>query len=401
MKDIILPSLNKASKNKFDFYIADIKDIPKAGECIANFYFTNSEVIIPSEDFIFYPERIFEYLIANVILLKDNEEIEFHISGSQYVFLFKKNSNEIDVYYANRYKTVTVVKCGVEVEENVKQNAVRKLFYHGNFDDFIKHIYKLGLDLQNIINNSESKLRSINGLRRAIPLLEDFMDKRSGKPKKKPVKIEKREPVSKEERRLIKEKEKQYFELLKKVGRSNEMKQRSGTLFYVRDKYFVSIDCFFSGKKDTIEYRASLKNLEYDNILWDILGMESNKNRPLSLHATGAFTIRRGISLAENDFVVVPLGDKPEEIINDILITIKKQESDFNENLDEKIIREIEEDGDDSPTTKFVIYIHMKQYEKARELAVQCIKNHVDGDFGDINKSFFEIGLEYMNKNNL
>lgn len=388
------------TENKFDFHVSDIKEDKKAKECIANMYFTNSEVIIPSRDFFAYPERMFQFLLYEIANLKDDVESVVRIFYSTYVLIFKKSGVSIDVYYEEKYKIVTVLKCGVEVEEYAEQKADRKIFYHGNFDDFVKHVYELALNLRNALDASGCKLRSVNGLKCGLPLFEDFMDERAGKPKKKAPKKEKSVRISMEERRQIKEREKLYKELAKQIGRSYKMKFRSGTLYYVHDGFIVSIWCSFWGKSNTIQYRAHKKRLAYDDILWEILEMESNKEQPIFLHAVGAFTVG-GIRLADNDFAAISLENDPKKIINDILTEVKKQDSETDENFDEKLIRQIEEEDDEATTLKFVVYIYLKQYDKARELAAKCLKNHDEGQFGDIHKSFFELGLEYMNKKGL
>ncbi len=309
MPDIYLPCLDKSKKNVFDFYIGDIKDVEKAQECVANFYFTNSEVKLPSEDYVIVAERLFAELLVHVTLLEERKKSDFQLWHSNYEFVFEKKDSEIDVYYGERYKNVTVLKCGVEVEERVKKSAVMKLFYHGNFDEFVKHLYGLALKLQNEMDKSGSKLRSINGFSWAMPMYEDFMDARAGKPKRRRPKKNKEVKLTREEKLQIKEKEKQYEALYKQIGRSHKMKCRSGTLYYVNDGFIIDIYCSFWGKSNTVMYSAGKKRLDYDNILWDILGMESNKKESVSLHAVGAFTVG-GLVLLENNFAA--LGDKPE-----------------------------------------------------------------------------------------
>jgi len=76
----------------------------------------------------------------------------------------------------------------------------------------------------------------------------------------------------------------------------------------------------------------------------------------------------------------------------------------FNEDIDSKVldmIGEKEEDKMEAVSAVFIVYIHQKEYKKARELIEKCMENGYEGSFGNNGKMFVELALEYLNKNNL
>ncbi|MBO6219435.1 MAG: hypothetical protein J6N81_07675 [Treponema sp.] len=203
--------------------------------------------------------------------------------------------------------------------------------------------------------------------------------------------------MTREERQQIKEKEKEYKELIKQVGKKFGMGHKQCDLFFVHKEYFVDILYDFHVEQNNIMYSATIKYLDYDDILWDILDMPDNKNEPLSLRAYGAFSAY-GLKLVP-PYKFVSLGDNPEYVISKTLSDVKQMVENFDEVLDERILLELRTRP--HPTKEFIVYIHQKQYAKARKLAEDCIKNGEEGTFGNNGKDFFELALEYLNKNNL
>ena len=203
--------------------------------------------------------------------------------------------------------------------------------------------------------------------------------------------------MTREEKLQIKEKEKQYKELVKKIAKKFEMNHKQCVLFYVHKDYFIKITYYFRAETNKIMYCSSIKYLDYDNIQWDISDMSGNKNEPLSLRATGAFSAMGSHLIPPYKYV--SLGDNPEQVITNILSEVKQMVKDFNEDLDERILSEIKESP--QPTQEFITYIHQKQYKKARKLAEDCITAGESGTFGNNGKTFFELALEYLDKNNL
>ena len=203
--------------------------------------------------------------------------------------------------------------------------------------------------------------------------------------------------MTREEKLQIKEKEKQYKELIKKIAKKLGISYKQCDLFFVDKDYFIRIGYSFYLENNSLMYCASIKYLDYDDIQWDILDMSSNKNQPLSLRATGAFSAF-GAHLIP-PYKYVSLGDNPELVITNILTEIKQMVEDFNEDLDERVLSEVK--SDNCTTLEFIAYVHQKEYTKARKLAEDCIAAGDTGQFGNNGKTFFELALEYLDKNNL
>ncbi|MBQ8678991.1 MAG: hypothetical protein IJ530_04425 [Treponema sp.] len=202
--------------------------------------------------------------------------------------------------------------------------------------------------------------------------------------------------MTREEKQQIKAKKKEYEELLKRVAKKHDVKHKSFMLFFTHKNYFVSVYHRFSIPRNTISYSIGLKYMDYDDIQWDILDMSENKNQPLSLRATGAFS---AFEYGLGDEKIISLGENPEAVLNNILSEIKQMVENFNEDLDKTIVADLEKKP--CSTLEFIVYIHQKQYAKARKLAEDCIANGDTGQFGNNGKDFFELALEYLDKNNL
>lgn len=208
--------------------------------------------------------------------------------------------------------------------------------------------------------------------------------------------------MTKEEKQQIKEREKEYIGLFKQIAKKYEMKYKANTLFFTHKDYFIKILYDFSVENNNIMYSATIKYMVYDDIQWDILDMADNKKEPLSLRATGAFSAF-GYKLIPA-YKVVSLEDNPERVLNNVLSEIKKLVENFNEDIDSKVLDmlgEKEEDKMEAVSAVFIVYIHQKEYKKARELIEKCMENGYEGSFGNNGKMFVELALEYLNKNNL
>lgn len=203
--------------------------------------------------------------------------------------------------------------------------------------------------------------------------------------------------MTREELRKNKEREKKLKELIKQIAKKYEMKNKENNLFFVYKDYFVNTSYYVNSKNNTMSYCVNIKYLDYDDIQWDILGMPSNKKEPLSLRATGAFSSFSYHLVAP--YKILTFTDNPEEVINSLLKQIKQMVDNYNEDLDEQVINEPEENK--CNTLEFIAYIHQKEYKKARQLAEDCLSNGDEGQFEIGGKNFFELAMEYLNKNHL
>jgi len=70
-------------------------------------------------------------------------------------------------------------------------------------------------------------------------------------------------------------------------------KQIDGLVWTIQNEFIFVLFPFITSLDDKPELKitCSVKPLFADDILWDIMGMESNKNEPLSLRVKGAFAV--------------------------------------------------------------------------------------------------------------
>ena len=91
--------------------------------------------------------------------------------------------------------------------------------------------------------------------------------------------------------------EKELRECIKKTG----WRKFQSTIFKVESLYFFS-STFFICLDNRINLSLRVKPFEIDNIFWDIMDMEINKNEPLSLRYNGSF-ICSNIPILEHNLI--------------------------------------------------------------------------------------------------
>lgn len=192
---------------------------------------------------------------------------------------------------------------------------------------------------------------------------------------------------------LSKDIQKEIKKVIVKTARTRNIHNIQDILFFRKDDYFLwyLYDLFDSEKAYC---RIGIKYYEYDDILWDILDMESNKGKPDSLRANGAF--RAPMVRIKSEGIPIYLDDYTRTA-EEFLKKIVQVADDFiaKNELDEYISNS---DEANDTTLLFISYIHSKQYEKARTLAEHEITRGEFGTFGDIDKSFFELAMMYLDK---
>lgn len=105
-----------------------------------------------------------------------------------------------------------------------------------------------------------------------------------------------------------------------------QWKKKDFMIWFLKDELYFSLllsvgvkdgHCFCAG-------RGTFKPLWSDNILWEILGMESNKEQPLSLRSIGAFTIY-GAELYKEQYELLEwASDELEVIVEKITAEFQK-----------------------------------------------------------------------------
>ena len=144
--------------------------------------------------------------------------------------------------------------------------------------------------------------------------------------------------------------------------------------------------------KPIISIQISYKPLWADDLLWDILGMQSNKNEPDSLRVIGAFTM---ISAIYQEYVVELENEEIstlEKTINDELAKFKKILPSLTENM---YINEIKSSNTIGNVDKSLIYIHENNINEASRI---IDKTDGNGRLGVGGKTYKELVREYINK---
>ena len=171
--------------------------------------------------------------------------------------------------------------------------------------------------------------------------------------------------------------------------------------FYAYRKYkdyFISI-CFDSGDS-VVTARAYIKPFFIDDVFWDVFDISSNKERPMSLRANGAFTIH-GIVLVEKSGEIKESLDEIDSIVQNLL-----------EETDAECIRFIDDLGDDVDNyivvaqklerdvslQKMLFHIENNRFEQALSLAKEELSKGNHGGYGTGDKNIYDFVVDYCNK---
>ena len=192
---------------------------------------------------------------------------------------------------------------------------------------------------------------------------------------------------------MTREEQKKYREMsryletrTKEAFQQYPLKKKDFVFYLARDPMFYST--MLSMNQDHVQAYFCAKPFWLDDILWDILGMESNKTAPVSLRGIGAFTIQSKIREREypvEDFAQIDgIVDRTFEEL--VALSENYREEDFLAGYGS--IRYQQE------VIEVIVLIHNGEYEKALEL---CCKKQI-GYFGDVDKSFSELAGEYIRR---
>lgn len=143
--------------------------------------------------------------------------------------------------------------------------------------------------------------------------------------------------------------------------------------------------------KPFMRVRIEFKPVWVDDLLWDILGMESNKNEPESLRVVGVFTARTVIysdySIELQSEEIECLRAKLFEKIDEFFSTLE----DLDEN---KYINEMLNSNADA-CDKILVAIHLNDNDRVREI---INSSNSEGRFIIGDKTFRELIIEYLQK---
>lgn len=181
-----------------------------------------------------------------------------------------------------------------------------------------------------------------------------------------------------------KELEKRIKACAKRLG----YKHRSSRLFLKSNDDFIKV-LYGVINSCKLSYIIGIKKYSYDDILWDVINMSSNKKKPMSLRATGAFSAPT-ITLARGDIALSSDSDL-DVIANSLCDIIAETTSRFLKvhQVNDYVLSK--EDFPYSKTLKCLAYLDMNDVASALDIARKEIESgDPAGGFENEGKGFFE-----------
>ena len=200
--------------------------------------------------------------------------------------------------------------------------------------------------------------------------------------------------MTREEIKKKNEFEKRFKSLLKGIVKKYKIKKKDYMLWTLQNEMISSIfpNAYLKELdfKPVIDIWIEYKPMWADDLLWDILGMQTNKNEPNSLRVIGAFTmisatyVKKSIKLQSDDIEEVRsvLYAEIENFLNSLPILTEQMY--ISEILNSKTVSDID---------KALIYIHQNKINEAKILVKETSDT---GRFMIGNKSYQKLVEEYL-----
>lgn len=192
--------------------------------------------------------------------------------------------------------------------------------------------------------------------------------------------------MNREELKKYKEMKKYLEDKTKETFKTYNLKKKDYMFYISKNNMFYSI--MFSMSNNIIKVYFYAKPLWIDDILWDILNMNSNKTAPISLRSVGAFTINSQIRVNEYN---VENEEEINKVINNSFNDLLKLSNDYNESY---YLNDYTNISYQKEMIYTIVLIHNKEYEKA----LNFLNNTKVSDFVSNNKCFSDLAIEYINK---
>lgn len=201
-----------------------------------------------------------------------------------------------------------------------------------------------------------------------------------------------------------------YSKVARSTAKQHGFKFTSDTIWRIEGDFVVEGRTMPLIDRMGVSVNCDVKTIQSDNILWDILGFESNKSERMCLRVTGAFAVP-GVPLGPP-----PLGrkeflfaseDAAEEMAVQVVEHVEKVSSAFLDSIDHDVRRyfELTSTGkpflDNSHTLLYrcIAYIYLEDYQSAIELAdYQLSQKYTIFKFGVGSKSDSELVKEYCER---
>jgi hypothetical protein len=192
-----------------------------------------------------------------------------------------------------------------------------------------------------------------------------------------------------------KEKEKLWLTKAKEHSKVRNWKFKSYFIFKVIDNlYFVS-NFFIDPKENSISVWVEYKTVNIDNVFWDIIGKQANKNMPLSFRGEAAFCVR-GLSFYEHKIL---LADElnPESEINELLLLIDRAVTTKASEVKTLTDYRTEMLQNEKRNTVGVItfFIEQGQFDNALMKIAEYKEQKLSSGFGFGDKDFYDLATEY------
>lgn len=190
---------------------------------------------------------------------------------------------------------------------------------------------------------------------------------------------------------------------LKEIASNSDFRKKEANIFLRKADFFLSIFICETGINNNIVMAASsFKPMFMDELFWDIMGMNSNSKSPLSLRATGAFTIT-GLTIFERRVEITDISEVSgvvDEMVDKSyleFITVLESLSYECDNF----IKLAESQNDvhyDMELGKILFSIKNNDYKGAYNIAQKAIILGRKGHFANEGKYIYERVVEYCMK---
>lgn len=171
--------------------------------------------------------------------------------------------------------------------------------------------------------------------------------------------------MTREQQRQLKELNTQLSRIIKELCAQYKIKKKDGSLFYKKENMFYKAIISITTPSDDVWYCETeelIKPLYLDDILWELLDMESNINEADSLRAVGAFALH-GVRIYKNRII---LKSRTIDELREILESYVKHFADgINDATIDDFINNIDVNSYHGVEMKSIYLIHEGCYREA------------------------------------
>ena len=196
-----------------------------------------------------------------------------------------------------------------------------------------------------------------------------------------------------------KEKEKLWLTKVKEFSKIRNWKFKSYFIFKVIDNLYFASNFFIDPKGNSISVWIEYKTVNIDNVFWDIIGEQANKNMPLSFRGEAAFCVS-GLSFYEHKILLAEELN-PESEINELLLLIDRAVTTKANEV--KTLTDFRNEmlQNEKRNTVGVItsFIEQGQFNNALMKIAEHKEQKLSSGFGFGDKDFYDLAKEYCEEN--